>query len=119
MGKVKDAAIKAEEEEWEWKPRDDEEEVGGDLNIWNPAVDGKEGDELIGEVVELGEGVFGIEAKIKTPKSGYAWTTPAHKVLQTILARLSVGDIVRITYTGVYQAKNGLWTKTYKVARKR
>ena len=109
----------------DWKPADNEEEVGGDLNIWNPAVDGKEGDELAGEVVVLEEGGYGIQAQIKTGEidadtgKHVELTTPAHKVLQSALAKLSVGDIVRITYTGAYKAKNGLWAKTYKVARKK
>ena len=106
-----------EEEAWEWKPADNEEEVGGDLNIWNPASDGKEGDELAGEVVEIGEGMYGIEAKIKAGED--VWTTPAHCVLQSALAKLSVGDIVRIIYTGVYHTKLGQSAKNYKVARKK
>ena len=112
-------AKKQTAEEWEWKPGDDEEEVGGDLNIWNPAVDGKEGDELIGEVVALEEGIYGIQAQIKAPDDEII-TTPAHKVLQSALAKLSVGDVVRITFTGAYKVKaSGLYAKTYKVARRK
>lgn len=116
---------KAKEEGTEgWKPRDDEEEVGGNLNIWNPAVDGKEGDELEGEVVSLNEGMYGIEAEIADAdlSDGGApiiWTTPAHRVLQTALAKLAVGDVVRITYTGSYKTKLGQIAKTYKVARRK
>jgi len=102
-----------------WTPADDEEEVGGDLNIWNPAVDGKEGDELAGEVVSLKEGIYGIQAEIRGGLDDETWTTPAHKVLQSALAYLAVGDKVRITYTGSYKVKaSGLYAKTYKVARK-
>ena len=126
MEKVKNAAVSAAAEEvWDWKPRDDEEEVGGDLNIWNPAVNGKEGDELVGEVLSLEEGVYGIQAQIETGEidvdtgKHIVVTTPAHKVLQSALVKLSVADTVRITYTGAYKAKNGLWAKTYKVARKK
>lgn len=121
MAKPKEKA----EDVWEWKPRDDEEEIGGDLNIWNPALDGKEGDELVGEVVELGEGMYGIEAKIYDDSlqdahgDGITWTTPAHRVLQTALAKLRVGDKVRITYTGDYKTQTGQVAKTYKVARKK
>ena len=104
-----------------WKPGDDEEEVGGDLNIWNPAIDGNEGDELAGEVVEIGEGLYGIEAKIKTKDElgSFVWTTPAHRVLQSALAKLIVGDNVRITYTGTYMTQKGMAAKNYKVARKK
>lgn len=107
------------EEAWEWKPADDEEEVDGDLNIWNPAVDGKEGDELEGEVVALEEGMYGIEAKISRGIDAEILTTPAHKVLQSALAKLTVGDVVRITYTGSYKAQSGMYAKTYKVARRK
>lgn len=119
MGKVKEAAGEAAEEAvWEWKPRDDEEEVGGDLNIWNPALDGNEGDELEGEVVAIEEGIYGIEAKIKTD-IGDVLTTAAHRVLQTALVKLNVGDNVRITYTGAYTTKKGMTAKNYKVARRK
>lgn len=106
------------EEVWDWKPRDDEEEVGGDLHIWNPAVDGKIGDQLMGKVVELEEGTYGIQAQIETDDNKI-WTTPAHKVLQSALFKLGIGDNVRITYTGHYITQKGQKTKTYKVARKK
>ena len=107
------------EEVWEWKPADDEEEVDGDLNIWNPASDGNKGDEIEGEVMDISEGVYGIQATIDDGISEQPWTTPAHKVLQSALAKLSVGDVVRITYTGHYTTPKGQKTKTYKVARKK
>ena len=108
----------------DWKPRANEEEVGGDLNIWNPALDGNEGDELEGEVLALEEGVYGIEAKIQTSEKDdegefIVVTTPAHRVLQTALKNLRVGDRVRITFTGHYITPAGKTTKTYKVARKK
>lgn len=110
---------KEEEEAWVWKPRDDEEEVGGDLNIWNPVANGKIGDELEGLIREIREGqLYGIEAEI-VEDDGTVWTTPAHKVLQSAIAHLRVGDSVRITYTGTYMTAKGMTTTSYKVARKK
>ena len=107
------------EDVWEWKPADNEEEVGGDLNIWNPAIDGKVGDELVGEIIDISEGVYGIQATIDDGISEEPWTTPAHKVLQSALAKLSVGDNVRITYTGKYKTPVGMITNVDKVARRK
>ena len=121
MAKPKEEA----EKESEWIPRDDEEEVGGDLNIWNPAIDSRKGDELVGEVVEIEEGMYGIEAKIRQHGTEDAngkpivWTTPAHRVLQSALEKLNVGDVVRIAYIGIYHTKSGQSAKNYKVARKK
>lgn len=112
MAKVKEGNID------DWKPADDEEEVGGDINIWNPAANGKVGDTLVGEVVELEEGTYGVEVKIKDA-DGEVWTTPAHRVLQTAVEHLNIGDIVRIVFTGHYITPAGHKTKTYKVARKK
>ena len=106
---------KEEEEAWEWKPQDNEEEVGGDLNIWTP---GKIGEELEGVVREIREGQFGVEAEIEED-DGTKWTTPAHRVMQSAIERLSVGDAVRITYTGTYTTKKGMTATAYKIARKK
>ena len=106
------------EEIWEWKPANNEEEVGGDLNIWNPPLNGKIGDELEGKVVDISEGIYGIQADIEED-DGNVWTTPAHRVLQSALQKLAVGDNVRITYTGIYRTPAGQNTNIYKVARKK
>lgn len=115
---------KEEEKERKWKPNPNEEEITDDLHIWNPVAGGKAGneligDELIGEVIALEEGMYGIEAKIEEVLSHMILTTPAHRILQTALAKLNVGDRVRITYVGVYTTKNGQTAQNYKVARRK
>lgn len=111
-------AKKEEENVWEWKPANDEEEIGGNLNIWNPPANGHIGDELEGKIVDINEGTYGIQADIEED-AGDIWTTPAHRVLQSAIEKLKVGDMVRITYTGVYRTPAGQNTNTYKVARKK
>ena len=106
------------EEVWDWKPAKNEEEVGGNLNIWNPPLNGKIGDELEGEVVDISEGTYGIQADIEED-DGTIVTTPAHRVLQSALEKLTVGDNVRITYLGMYQTPAGQNTNMYKVAREK
>jgi len=88
-------------------------EVKSDSGFWDPE---KEGEELIGELIEVVQGQFGNqyvilkedETKIKTP---------SHKVLQSRLQACKVGDTVKIVFMGedLPKVKGQNPTKLYSV----
>lgn len=64
--------------------------------FWNPE---KEGEELLGEVVSIDdEGEYGRKYLLKDSEGKEVWT-PSHKVLQSRMAKVKAGDMVRIVYT--------------------
>lgn len=73
-----------------------EKELKG-MEMWIPE---KEGDELKGEVIAINtEGDYGNQYMIKKD-DGEETLTPSHKVLQSRLRPVKVGDKVRIVYKG-------------------
>ena len=71
------------------------EEVKTEGNLWKPV---KEGESLEGEVVGVNKnGKFGIQLTVKKA-DGVEKVTPSHKVLQSMLTGLNVGDKVLIKY---------------------
>jgi len=69
------------------------EKQEGNMDFWNPG----EGEELIGEVIELIQGNYGLQISVKK-EDGSVMTTPSHKVLQAKLSKIKVGDKVKIVY---------------------
>jgi len=116
-----------EEEGWEYSEREpsDEveqnveeegfEEVVPDLHdIWIPE---KRGDSLSGLVLDIQESSYGIEATLETV-DGEVIKTPAHKILQSRIEKIAVGDFVRIIYLGVTRTKGGRKVNDYRLLRK-
>jgi len=78
-------------------------------NIWLPD---EIGEELVGEIIEIDEGEYGIYAKIDTGE-GEEIQTPAHKILQSRIELCEVGDLVRIVYRGEVLSKTRRKTRDY------
>lgn len=88
-------------------------EVEGELDIWLP----KEKEEFIeGEVVEISDGQYGRQITLKN-EAGDTNTTPSHKVLQSRLSEIKMGDWIRVVYKGeeLPKLKGHNPTKIYKV----
>ena len=83
--------------------------------IWLPE---REGEILEGEIVEIREGEYGIYAMVKEKTSGLLLRTPAHKLLQSKLNRLSEGDYIRIIYQGSIRTTSGRRAENYKVLKR-
>jgi len=69
------------------------EKQEGNMDFWNPT----EGEELIGEVMELIQGNYGLQIAVKKA-DGSVVTTPSHKVLQAKLNKIEKGNKVKIVY---------------------
>lgn len=93
-----------------------DDEIDADLNVWLPE---KEGDTLIGKVVEINpETLYGYALKVKTDDEE-VFQTPAHKYLQSRLVQLALNDRIKIVYTGTEIAKStGRRMNTYTLHRK-
>lgn len=65
-------------------------------SIWIPT---EEGEELIGDVLDISEGTYGPQYLIKKD-DGTELRTPSHKVLQNRMGNASVGSRVKIVYMG-------------------
>jgi len=89
------------------------EEIKSDRVLWLPEV---EGSELMGEVVEITQGQYGIQLVILN-KEGEKITTPSHKALQVRLFNFKVGDKLKIKFMGIelpkIEGQNG--TRLYTV----
>lgn len=72
------------------------EKQEGTSGMWMPE---NVGDTLVGEVVSVTEGAFGMNYSIKG-EGGIEILTPSHKVLQVRLSKVKVGDVVKLVYTG-------------------
>jgi len=83
--------------------------------IWQPA---QVGDFLIGHIIALNEGLFGLYAIVKNSAGGEI-QTPAHKLLQSRLRRCKEGDMVKIIYKGQIQVKSGRLAANYVMYRQR
>ena len=95
-------------EEWE------KQEVG---KFWNPENDG---DELIGEVTEITQGIYGNRWLIKKDDDEEI-LTPSHKMLQGKMSGIRAGDTIRIVFKGtdLPKVKGQNPTKVYEVFRKK
>jgi len=74
--------------------------------FWQPE---KINDELVGKVLEVKQGAYGAQYVIGT-EGGKSVITPSNKVLQSRMAKVEVGETVKIVYLGVEQPK----TRGYK-----
>lgn len=72
----------------------EKELMGSDM--WLPK---KEGENLKGEVMDITEGMYGKQYLLKKA-DGETVLTPSHKVLQTRLLKVKVGQVIRIQYEG-------------------
>jgi len=66
-------------------------------DFWNPT---EKGEELVGDVVEIIQGDYGLQYVIKNTK-GQRIKTPSHKVLQARMTEAVAGTCVKIVFTGV------------------
>ena len=93
--------------------------VEGDRNFWSPT---KEGEELVGKLAGIEDGMYGKKYTIQVEKGGKEEMVvmPSHRVLQGRLAACSLNDMVKIIYKGEQPPKirgeNPL--KLYDVFRK-
>ena len=76
----------------EWK-KVESEALG---NLWLPE---QKGDELVGTVEKREEGTYGVQFTIKKD-DGSLIKTPSHKVLQNRMAKLALGQMVKLVFTG-------------------
>lgn len=103
-------------EKAEQESEEEFEEVVPDLqNIWLPT---EKGDSLVGEAVEISEGQYGIYAIIKM-EDGETIQTPAHKILQSRIDKIEVGDFIRIVYEGVTKTQSGRKVNDYRLLKKK
>ena len=63
-------------------------------DFWNPE---KEGEELIGEMIEIRQGAYGNQYLIKK-ENGEEIFTPSHKVLQGKMSKVCGGDKVKLVF---------------------
>jgi hypothetical protein len=89
----------------EWKKQEN-------LAFWQPE---KKGDEIVGTVTKLTDGVYGTHFVISTKEGDI--TTPAHKVLISRMSGIKVGDMVKIVFLGeeLPKVKGQNPTKLYEV----
>lgn len=97
----------------EWQP------VESNRNFWNPT---KEGEELIGKLVGISDGLYGKRYTILTNKDGKDEEIglPSHKMLQGLMAPLGIGDMVKIVFkeTQSPKVKGQSPLRVYEVYRK-
>ena len=90
------------------------EEVTGRNDLWLPKI----GDEIAVVVIRKEDGKFGVQCDIQTSPDKVL-QTPSHKTLQGILAKISVGEIVKIKYLRDEPSKKGSPTRIYGVLRQK
>lgn len=118
---------KEEEGPWEYSEREQSDKVEQNVeeegfeevepdwhDIWVPE---EKGDSLSGSVLDIQEGAYGIEAILETA-DGEIIRTPAHKILQSRIEKIAVGDFVRIVYLGTNRTKGGRKVNDYRLLRK-
>lgn len=90
-----------------WK----EQESSGEM--WLPE---NKGDELIGQLVNVEQGMYGNQYIIRLPE-GNETKTPSHKVLQSRMSRVAIGETIKIVFEGQEPpaVKGQNPTKLYKV----
>lgn len=84
---------------------------------WNPENDG---DELVGEVTEMTSGIYGSRWTVKND-DGEELLTPSHKVLQSRMSSVKVGETVKIIFKGTQPpaVRGQNPTKMYEVFKKK
>jgi hypothetical protein len=94
----------------------DEWEKQEGLSMWLPE---KEGEELIGKVLDIVEGAYGVQYILETDKG--VVRTPSHKVLQSRMAKVKKGDTIKIVFSGSEppSVKGQNPTKLYEVYKKK
>jgi len=87
--------------------------IEGTDNFWAPA---KEGEIIEGDVLDIISGSFGNQHILKLDDKTTIMT-PSHKILQSKLAQVKIGDYVRITYVDETEStkKGHSPTKNYEV----
>ncbi len=116
MNMNKEKGLDIEEEEEEAEDEVGFEEVTPDIqNIWMPT---EVGEVLTGEVIEIAEGQYGIYAIIKKKEDKTTVQTPAHKILQSRIAMVSLHNQIKILYTGIVKSQNMRDTRNYRVFTK-
>jgi hypothetical protein len=82
----------------EWQP------VEGNRNFWNPT---KEGEEIIGKLIGISDGIYGKRYTLLTTKDGKEEEIgfPSHKMLQSLLSGLAIGDMVKVVFKGTQPPK--------------
>jgi hypothetical protein len=80
------------------------EAVEGNKNFWNPE---KEGEQVIGKIAEIADGMYGKRYTIQQTIDGKEelLTLPSHKVLQGRLSACALGETVKIVYKGTQPPK--------------
>jgi len=91
----------------EWEP------LKGD--IWQPT---EVGEELAGVVTQINKGEYGTQYTIEV-SPGESVETPSHRILQVMMARVKVGDEVRLVYKGDKNTGKGNPAKIYEAWRRR
>jgi hypothetical protein len=78
--------------------------VEGNKNFWNPE---KEGEELIGKISEIADGMYGKRYTLEMVKDGKteSITLPSHKVLTSRLQNCALNDNVKVVFKGTLPAK--------------
>jgi len=89
-------------------------------SFWNPT---KEGEELRGRLVTIGDGAYGKEFTLKVTKEDgkeQDVKLPAHKMLQGLCGSLILGDEVKVIFTGTQppKVKGESPLRVYQVFRK-
>jgi hypothetical protein len=87
--------------------------------IWNPAVDPNEAKTVEGTVMKIVKGEYGLQLVIMTEPNKEAITTPSHKLLQSKLEQINIGDYVRIEHVGIIKLKSGRKPENYSVQRRK
>jgi len=85
-------------------------------DMWLPE---QAGDELVGTVTDVTEGLYGKQHTIKKD-DGTLIKTPSHKVLQNRLVECVAGDVVKIVFSGEQPpaVRGNNPTKIYEVFKK-
>lgn len=97
------------DEEYEWKEQKSAE-------FWSPS---KIGEEISGAVIQIEEGDYGKIYLISVNEHTQI-RTPSHKVLQSRMSKIKVGDVVKILYEGqeAPTIKGHNKTEMYKVFKR-
>lgn len=84
--------------------------------FWNPE---KENEELIGKVTDVKKGEYGENLTLTTA-DGTEIRTPSHRMLQSQISKIDIGDEVKIIFKGEEPAKvkGRSPTKLYEVFKK-
>ncbi len=81
---------------------------------WNPET---QNESIEGELIDIVEGNFGKQYAIKNLENGKIILTPSHKVLQSQMATVKIGNVVKLVFVeeipNVVKGRSA--TKMYKI----